>query len=64
MLIIQSNFLLNFESLKSVLRNEFINTLKSAERNGRFKNSEPLLKVVNSYAKSFQDEYSKSEIEK
>lgn len=54
----------NFESLKSVLRNEFINTLKSAERNGRFKNSEPLLKVVNSYAKSFKDEYSKSEIEK
>ena len=54
----------NFESLKSILKNEFINTLKSAERTGRFKNSEPLFKVVNSYLKSDKVENNESEIEK
>ena len=53
----------NFESLNSILKNEFINMLKSEERRGRFKNSEPLFKVVNSYAKSYKEAFNESEIE-
>lgn len=53
----------NFESLNSILKNEFINMLKSAERNGRFRGSEPLFKIVNNFTNSYKEVHNESEIE-